>query len=228
MLAQVNSSILSCIVFIAVSPVPVSASVECNHTSTCESALRSGSECLDGYCTNPFSKGCLRSILGEDYKLRTCNSQDGPGATCAVSPLDYMEVRIAPSNWESAMFYSWIIQILLSEALDVPTSIETNVGGGALNFYDSKNGFAYPKKANPFDALYEANEVIDCLNTDKPCAHLIPEVWQGKRELNDSAVEREGNGMVGHVGWYLPKFAAEMDPSVMSYLGLVGESNRQK
>ena len=150
------------------------------------------------------------------------------GAKCAASPMDYKEVRIAPNNWESAMFYSWIIQILLSETLDVPTSIETNVGGGALNFYDSKNGFAYPKKANPFDALYKANEVVDCLNTDEPCAHLIPEVWQGKRELNESAVEREGNGMVGHVGWYLPKFAAQIDPSVISYLGLVGETNRQK
>ena len=58
-------------------PPLVDAAVACNDTSACESALRSGSECLDGYCTNPFSKGCLRSILGEDYKLRTCNSQDG-------------------------------------------------------------------------------------------------------------------------------------------------------
>lgn len=69
-------------------PPLVDAAVACNDTSACESALRcSGSECLDGYCTNPFSKGCLRSILGEDYKLRTCNSQDG---TCV--PVSHFEV----------------------------------------------------------------------------------------------------------------------------------------
>ena len=78
--AQVNiNPILACIVLIAVSRiVPLTgAAVACNDTSKCQSALSSGSECLDGYCTNPFSRGCLRSILGEDYKLRTCNSQDG-------------------------------------------------------------------------------------------------------------------------------------------------------
>lgn len=126
------------------------------------------------------------------------------------------------------MFYGWIVQILLSEVLDVPTTIETNVGGGALSFYDEKNGFAYPKKANPFDALYKANEVHDCTKTDEPCAQFITEMWQGKRELNESAVEREGNGMVGHVGWYISKFAAEADASLTHYLGLIGDKNRQK
>ena len=126
------------------------------------------------------------------------------------------------------MFYAWVIQILLSEVLDVPSSIETHVGGGALNFYDEQNGFAYPKKANAFDTLYKANEVGDCRDTDEPCAHFISEVWQGKRELNESAVEREGNGMVGHVGWFVPKFAAEEDASLTHYLGMTGDLNRQK
>lgn len=116
------------------------------------------------------------------------------GAECVPSPLNYEEVRIAPANWESAMFYGWVNQIILSEILDVPTSIETHTGGGALNFYDKQNSFAYPKKAAPLDALYKANEVGDCRNTDEPCAHFITEVWQSKREVNDSAVEREGNG----------------------------------
>lgn len=118
----------------------------------------------------------------------------GPGANCSLSQLDYEEVRIAPANWESAMFYSWIQQIILSEVLDVPTSIETGQGGGLLNFYDPNNGFAYPKSAVEMDALYKANEVGDCRETKDPCAHLLPEVWQSKREVNESAMEREGNG----------------------------------
>jgi hypothetical protein len=94
------------------------------------------------------------------------------------------------------MFYGWVNQIILSEVLDVPTSIETHIGGGALNFYDKQSSFAYPKKAGeidhvsplresglnfdltsvfvaPYDALYKANEVGDCRNTDEPCAHFM-------------------------------------------------------
>lgn len=56
---------------------PIGASVACNETSTCAAALRPGSACVDGFCTNPFSKGCLNTILGDEYKIRTCNSEDG-------------------------------------------------------------------------------------------------------------------------------------------------------
>ena len=56
---------------------PIDASVACNETSTCAAALRPGSACVDGFCTNPFSKGCLNTILGDEYKIRTCNSEDG-------------------------------------------------------------------------------------------------------------------------------------------------------
>lgn len=213
------------------------AGVACNETSACELALRPGSKCgADGFCTNPFAGGCLSRMLGGTKKKpRTCNSDDdgaspNNGKDCAPSPLDYEEVRIAPNNWESAMFYAWILQILLSEVLDVPCTIDTGPGGGALSFYDERNGFAFPKKANNFDALYEANDVGDCRysESEKSCAHVITEVWQGKRELNETAVEREGNGMVGHVGWFVPRFAAEDDPSVTHYLGLVGDHNRKK
>lgn len=219
---------------------PVRAKVACTETSTCESALRPGSVCADGYCTNPFARGCLNNFMGMDPdsrekypKIRTCNSDDGPDAPerglCAASPLDYEEVRLGPNNWESAMFYGWILQILLSEVLDVPATIDTGPGGGALSFYDVENSFAYPKKANNFDALYKANEVGDCRNSGgESCAHMLTEVWQGKRELNESAVEREGNGMVGHVGWFINTFAAKKDASLTHYFGLIGEENRQK
>jgi len=217
----------------------VHAEVACNETATCETALRPGSTCTDdGFCTNPFVKGCLNRILGDAKypKIRACNSddEDDPNTACAASPLNYEEIRILPNNWESAMFYAWIIQIILSEVLDVPSTIDTGPGGGALSFYDPSNSFAFPKKANHFEALYKANEVGDCRNRNvgegegESCAHFITEVWQGKRVLDEDAVEREGNGMVGHVGWFIPKFVAGEDASLTHYLGLRGEENRQK
>ena len=207
------------------------ATVACNDTSTCEAAYRPGSLCKAGACTNPFVGGCLRRVRGATRhpRRRTCNSDDGLDPTaCAPSPLAYEEVRIAPNNWESSMFSAWLLQILLSELLDVPTSVDTGPGGGALNFYDETNGFAYPTTANNFAALYKANEVGDCRDTAASCAHLITEMWQGKRGLNTTAVERMGNGMVGHVGWLIPRLAAVEDPSLTHYLGLAGPANRQK
>eukprot|EP00584_Thalassiosira_punctigera_P012320 CAMPEP_0172567500 /NCGR_PEP_ID=MMETSP1067-20121228/116076_1 /TAXON_ID=265564 ORGANISM="Thalassiosira punctigera, Strain Tpunct2005C2" /NCGR_SAMPLE_ID=MMETSP1067 /ASSEMBLY_ACC=CAM_ASM_000444 /LENGTH=95 /DNA_ID=CAMNT_0013358865 /DNA_START=66 /DNA_END=350 /DNA_ORIENTATION=+ len=58
----------------------VDAKVACNETSTCESLLRKGSLCTDGFCTNPFVKGCLNAMMGDEAypKIRTCNSDDGP------------------------------------------------------------------------------------------------------------------------------------------------------
>lgn len=225
--------------FISNSIVSVQATkYPCNETAACQKIM-TGSACTDeGYCTNPFTKGCLNAVLGSAAypKMRTCNSDDGPDAhltgvdgLCAPTPLDYEEVRIAPNNWESAMFYGWILQILLSEVMDVPATVDTGPGGGDLNFYDPKNDFAFPKKANHFDALYKANEVGDCRDVrGESCAHFITEMWQGKRVLNESAVEREGNGMVGHVGWFIPKFVAEMDASLTHFLGMGGEANREK
>jgi len=215
----------------------VQGKVACETTFECETLLREGSQCgKDGYCTNPFHEGCLRRMLGEDKfpKKRVCNSEDRVDHNfCSESPLDYQEIRISPNNWESAMMYGWILQILLSEAVDVPVSIDTGIGGGALNFYDPANGFAYGKMSNNFAALYTANEVADgdCRKintTNTSCAHILPEVWQGKREVDEDAIERDGNGMVGHVGWYVPRFAVKEEASLAHYLGLIGKDNREK
>lgn len=208
------------------------AAIVCNSTSTCEALARPGSLCVEGLCTNPFAGGCLRRLRGEELhpQPRTCNSEDDPSAeadgTCSKSPFDYPEVRVSPGNWESAMFYAWIIQIFLSEVAGVPVSIETS-GGGPLSFYDRDNAFSYPTVAgNNFDAIREGNRVGDCAKTEKPCCHVLPEVWEEHRPVWDKAAEEghieypSGNGMLSGSGWFIPDYVARDHPTFKSHFGL--------
>ena len=92
--------------------------------------------------------------INNNDKLRTCNSEDDltlltdNDPFCIPSPFHYQEVRILSQNWESAMFSSWIMQIILSELIDVPTTLETSFDpsmGGSFNFYDPELRFTYSK-----------------------------------------------------------------------------------
>lgn len=64
-------------------------------------------------------------------------------------------------NWEGAMFAAWVIQILLSELLHVPATIETGTATAELNFYDIDSPFDYGN-SNNFDGIRTSNEVLDC------------------------------------------------------------------
>lgn len=182
------------------------AAVVCTTNRDCRNLVHPSSKCSSKTwaCTNPFASGCLRTLLGSDIfpNKRVCNSDDGTDPDPSVCDLpdpnfNYTEVRIAPGNWESTMFNGYILQILLSELLGVPTTLETgddivvddstNTGqvqaGRLMSFYDPANGFPYPSRAYQFDSLEVANaHGGDCIaarrqSTDpKPCAHLIPEV----------------------------------------------------
>ena len=137
--------------------------------SYCVSKYRIGSSCDPdtSTCTNPFASGCLRNILGPANfpAYRTCNSDDDVDANgnainsttklCAPSPFDYEEVRILSQNWESAMLSSWIMQIVLSELLGVPTTMETSMPDdeASFNFYDPSMRFSYSKRSYDYDAL---------------------------------------------------------------------------
>lgn len=202
-------------------------------------------ECIDGWCQNPFlAGGCLQQRLPGWKRLRVCNSEDPPRAEamgyCRPPPLAYEEVRILAQNWESANFASWILQILLNEMLDVPATIETGAEDKVINFYDYQSRFEYGT-ANDWEALKLSNE-INCrqhannpLNSFQPCAHLILEVWASNHQeklqqlVDEGAIEHPtGLGALGEMGWYLPKFAAQKDPSFLSYLGMSKEENRRK
>lgn len=231
--------------------LPTCALVPCDTDDECTKQLRrSGSICKvrerddDGkkYCSNPFASGCLRAVLGEaDFtKKRLCNSDDGPNAAAMglchpPSVFDYTEIRIGPSNWESTLFLSWAMQVTLTELADVPSTIETDFEdavGDPLSFYDVDNDFGYSAATNNFKALEQANSLPngDCTLTSKPCAHVLPEVWllDERKNVDRRAIERDGSGMVGHLGWFVPRFVAKQHSDLMTHWGLTGEANREK
>ena len=90
------------------------AKVACSSTNHCETTLRPGSKCVNGYCDNPYQYGCLinRRPGYEEHLLRVCNSEDPPGSSeqrlCRdprfPSGTDYPEIRIMSQNWESPFF----------------------------------------------------------------------------------------------------------------------------
>ena len=167
--------------------------------------------------------------------MRVCNSEDPPearGIVCidyqslATSATgydtaidlttlysDYTEIRIMSQNWESAFFSAWIMQILLSEVLQVPTTLETSVANKYVNFYSPTNEFDYGV-SNDWDAIAAANAAPhgDCRQrtgkdarqdptgdshavTDEeyvPCGHVIPELWGGNTFKDLFARHREG------------------------------------
>jgi len=154
-----------------------------------------------GANSNPFAAGCLRSKLGAEWRVRVCNSDDihnnnkksnsnstSSQSHCSVPEFDYPEIRIAPGNWESSIFQAYITQIVLSEILGVPSTLESGSRDVLLSFYDETNSFPYPNRAYGYDDLRIANKAPggDCtyvLNQDAEatCAHVLPEVWAGQK-----------------------------------------------
>ena len=218
--------------------------VPCTSSGDCETAVGPGYECRMGRCSNnPYDQGCLSEKLPGWTKRRMCNSEDPPDAAqrgiCRTSPFQQMEIRISSQNWESAFFESWILQILLSEMLDVPTTIETGQPDDHLNLYDPTSPFDYGA-ANDWAALKRGNELVNCdLANRSPenyqtCAQVIPEVWLSRvaelsQLLNEGAIEPPLDlGALGLQNWFVPKFTGMRDKTLLSYMGLVGEANRRK
>ena len=238
--------------------VVVHGSITCTTNEQCEIAYLQGSKCdlQTGLCTNPFYEngGCLKTMLPSEklqqhedavkewHKVRVCHSDDPPGTLeaglCRPSPLEYMEVRLLSQNWESPFFQTWILQILLSEVLDVPSSIETGVVGMSNDFYAPDSPLNYGTYHPLFEELEVSADVLDCRSVKtkdpeayKACGHYVPEIWETE-ELQGALAEGTGPlrdvGALAKQGWFIPKFTAERDTSLTSYLGLQGEENRIK
>ena len=282
--------------------VPCQYTADATTDPDCTLQVGPGSACTpEGLCSNPFVSGCLRAMLGTEAPpndnthqkidpratLRTCNSQDPEDAVCLPSsPLEYMEIRILTGNWESSLVTAWAMQILLSEWMQVPTSIESSSVDKSANFYHPTNQLDYGAVAYDYDALETAHEMGDCrgrYNLETPeedgivfgsltntapidetnlteawfantynttnatdilegeaadapqnekqedpyrsCAHIMPEVWNGQAENLWSLTQRriieapEGNGVIGKLTWFLPKFVAEQHPEWGHYSG---------
>jgi len=130
-----------------------------------------------------------------------CNSEDPKSSPfCQPNTADgYSEVRIFEQNWESAIATSWMLQIILSEILNVPATIETGVADQNANFYNRENRMDYGISANDdkyesfqnaFDAeggdctIYQGGDnegdddkVVGKKDEYVSCAHFLPELW---------------------------------------------------
>ena len=214
----------------------------CMNTADCIVSIGPGSECRNGNCSNPFEKGCLETKLPGWAKIRVCNSDDPADAAeqglCRMSEFNYVEIRPYPQNWESPVFATWIIQIILSEILDVPTTVESGLAEAKLNFYDPDNSYDFGTSSD-YNCLIRGAELSDCRlacrspENYEPCAHVVPELWDALTWATDwvkngTLEPPEGDGLMGYQSWYVPKFTAEREPRVMSYLGLQGEEMRHR
>lgn len=225
------------------SSLPDNQALPCTNNSVCEPYFGTGSQCVGGLCTNPFEQGCLYRKLPWWTKVRVCNSDDPPNAAelglCRTPQFDYLEIRMHSQNWESVFFEAWILQIVLSEMLDVPTSIETGIPTAKINFYNASSPFQYGI-SDDWGALARADQLLDCRlasrdpNNYQSCAHVISEVWDARDEWVRNMVAEgileptTGLGALGQESWFMPKFTAESDPSLVSFVGLAGEQNRRK
>lgn len=189
------------------------AGVECSTTAECERLLLPGSHCVTGQCTNPFENGgCLKQMLPDWPHSRVCTSDDPPHFAklgfCHKprKHFEHTEIRILAQNWETSYFSTWLLQIILTELLDVPVTIETGSPDVSIDFYDRFNAYGFGT-SNDWDAFRNARVVGDCrllrkdddetinkvningssstdgeseddTNVYAPCAHVCPEVWE--------------------------------------------------
>ena len=242
--------LLWCCGFFLLSRFPSTRAAECTTDKDCDVLFElDGSKCIDNKCTNPFhyNGGCLSSMLGDDWKMkngprRICGSEDPPDAVekgyCRISPLDeyYTEVRILTLGWESVNFQAWMLQILLSEVLQVPTSIETGSLSASVDFYGVDKRMDYPSYDATYAELNVSSEVLDCrLLNNNPnytaCAHVVPEVWEADTLVDSKAIGTgpfRDSGILASQKWYVPKFTALRDPSLTNIYGIAGDENREK
>merc|ERR1740139_654772 len=152
--------------------------------------------------------------------------------------LNYTEVRLGIGPWDSIQYEAWILQILLSEILNVPTTTESDDRDLNLNFYNEEDTYenSHHDGNDHYSPLVKATEVVDCRlvhNTYpyQPCAHIWTEVFYESPKLKKYVAEKkvdipQGLGVVTQEGWYIPKFTAQRDPSLLQYTGYQG--NRTK
>ena len=161
--------------------------------------------CENGLCTNPYEKGCLK-VMGQKYgfknmtriknhffgKTRICNSGDYGEKVhlkggCRQADWDDFfhlgEIRIGNNPWETSLVFTWIFQILLTEILEVPATVENgpdyqkNTTFGS--FYDREMRYFQSnyKDGTAFDAILQASRVGgDCRKSNVPCAHILPDI----------------------------------------------------
>jgi hypothetical protein len=192
---------------------------------------------------NPFEKGCLANALPGWTKQRVCNSEDPPEASdlglCRMPQFDYKEVRLYGYDWDSGMFSGWLIQIILSELLGIPTSMETASHDRHMNFYHPESPTeTIIADSSDLQALQTANKYGgDCSLASKSednyeqCSNFLSEVWDplASDVFAATVAEESPLGVVGQEAWFVPKYTAERNSEIHSYIGLQGldQTNRR-
>jgi hypothetical protein len=217
---------------------------ECIIDSDCETIHRPGSKCLKFaddsgswfQCSNPYLAGCLSAHYEDNnedhpsaYFTRVCNSDDNSFEHCQQSALNYTEIRVHNANWESAMFYSWIVQIFLSEFLQVPVTVGLGPDTPEASFYNPEATMSWSSEAYGFDHIETANRLGGhCELTKEPCVHVLPEVWIGQEKrwrqaLMDGHIDQNSDdGQIGKISWYIPAYTAQRYPGFTTVHGLSG------
>ena len=242
------------IILVQGSPSADINSYRCQDSLDCDRLVGWGSTCTRGICSNPFAQGCFHRILAQQqqegseiYPMRVCNSQDPPDAVerglCRSPDINYPEVRLFANNWESSIFGTWVLQILLSELLGVPTTVEIGtMESKQTNLYYEYPSFVFGKAIdNEEVALARARDFNgDCSlashreDNYESCAHVDVEGWESDLEwhhefvLNNTFEVPSPLGVLGTESWFVTKYTAVKDPTLVSYLGLQGEANRRK
>lgn len=198
-------------------------------------------------CSNPYHVGgCLYQKLiasGQQERaqsyIRTCHSDDDDellGKCHRPSPQEesLFEIRIASRSYPEYVAHAWILQILLTEIMRQPVTIESGQTGPENDFYNRENGVLFDESSFE-ETLETAHELAgDCSSALRPCAHItsrlidFPDPIVSRMELESIIVPRQELGFTQTRGLFIPKFTAERDPSLQSYPGYSGEENRKK
>jgi hypothetical protein len=201
------------------------ASSECISDYDCSTIYHPNSKCtVAGICSNPYVSGCLHSLDATKHKMRVCNADDmrlrnfetknGKEQTCRIAEISYPEIRVHNQDWEVALFFSWIYQIVLSEVLNVPVrvglgrtsaNLTTKESLQTSNFYSLETALpTMDGPSYPWHGIRKANDMGgDCSLTQDDCFHVMPDVWIGQRdnyerEYADGQIDYlDGNGQVG-------------------------------
>jgi hypothetical protein len=64
--------------------------------------------------------------------------------TTTSSDFEYPQIRIHNGNWESSIFFAWVLQIILMEVLHVPATVGLTTNATAISsFYSLDNTLEY-------------------------------------------------------------------------------------
>ena len=208
--------------------------------------MLSSQDYVEKYSQDDELSMLLRRLLS---KPRVCNSEDGSDVIemgfCKPAENDYPEVRTYAENWEESIMLSWMMQIIYSELLGVPSTVESGLEDKELNFYDKANRLDYGTtndvsvieartnvEGKDCTAYKKNHDGVDSEQEYVPCADIVMSLWNGlgwSSLVESGAADRlTPNGVVGSQNWYITLPSVKKDSTLSSHYGFAGEENRRK